>query len=321
MEISHDRILVTGGAGFIGSHTTDALLNAGVETWVLDKFSTGSLRNLSRWRNDKRLHIVRGEVANFRLLVKLAKKVDGITHLAAQVSPYVSMTNPELTNVVNVNGTLNVLRAGQQEDVQRIVYASSSSVYGQLQRTRMRENEPTTPITPYGVSKLAGEKYCQAFSRAFDLPTISLRYFNVFGIRQSSNPYSGVIAIFAKALTDGRSPIIYGDGRQTRDFTHVTDVVNANLLALQSHKGIGETFNIGTGRPTSINQLYSLIARISARHDIHPIHKTKRPGDITASCADISMARTRLKFKPAIKLENGLAELLNWLESRAKGKD
>jgi len=318
MKISYDRILVTGGAGFIGSHTSDALLDAAVETWVLDNFSTGSLRNLSRWRNDRRLHLVRGGVTNFQLLAKLARRVDGIVHLAAQVSPYVSMTNPELTNAVNVNGTLNVLRAGEQEDVQRVVYASSSSVYGELQRKRMGENEPTTPITPYGVSKLAGEKYCQAFSRAFDLPTISLRYFNVFGIRQSSNPYSGVIAIFAKALTDGRAPIIYGDGRQTRDFTHVTDVVKANLLALQSHKGIGETFNIGTGYPTSINQLYSLIARISDRQDIHPTHKSKRPGDIMASCADISRARTCLKFKPAIKLENGLAGLLNWLQSEVE---
>jgi UDP-glucose 4-epimerase len=321
MKISYDRILVTGGAGFIGSHTSDALLDAAVETWALDNFSTGSLRNLSRWKNDRRLHLVQGGVTNFRLLAKVARKVDGIVHLAAQVSPYVSMTNPELTNAVNVNGTLNVLRAAEEEDVQRIVYASSSSVYGQLQRKRMRENEPTTPITPYGVSKLAGEKYCQAFSRAFDLPTISLRYFNVFGIRQSSNPYSGVIAIFAKALTDGRPPIIYGDGRQTRDFINVTDVVKANLLALQSHKGIGETFNIGTGRPTSINQLYNLIARIADRQSIHPIHKAKRPGDITTSCADISRARTRLKFKPAIKLEKGLAELLNWFESGARGKD
>jgi UDP-glucose 4-epimerase len=321
MKISFDRILVTGGAGFIGSHTSDALLDAAVETWVLDNFSTGSLQNLSRWRNDKRLHLVRGGVTNFRLLAKLTRKVDGIVHLAAQVSPYVSMTNPELTNAANVNGTLNVLRAGEREQVQRIVYASSSSVYGELQRKRMRENEPTTPITPYGVSKLAGEKYCQAFSRAFDLPTISLRYFNVFGIRQSSSPYSGVIAIFAKALTDGRSPIIYGDGRQTRDFIHVTDVVKANLLALQSRKGIGETFNIGTGHPTSINQLYSLIARISNQQNIHPTYKTKRPGDITASCADISRARARLKFKPAIKLGNGLAELLNWLKAEARAKD
>jgi UDP-glucose 4-epimerase len=231
------------------------------------------------------------------------------------------MTNPELTNAVNVNGTLNVLRAGEQEHVQRIVYASSSSVYGELQRKQMRENEPTTPITPYGVSKLAGEKYCQAFSRAFDLPTISLRYFNVFGTRQSSNPYSGVIAIFAKALADGRPPIIYGDGRQTRDFIHVDDVVKANLLALQSHKGTGETFNIGTGLPTSINQLYSSIARISNRQDIHPIHKMKRPGDITDSCADISRVRARLKFKASIKLENGLAELLSWLGSGARWKD
>jgi UDP-N-acetylglucosamine/UDP-N-acetyl-alpha-D-glucosaminouronate 4-epimerase len=321
MKISHDRILVTGGAGFIGSHITDALLSAAVETWVLDNFSTGLSQNLSGWKNDRRLHLVRGEVTNFRLLTKLARRVDGIVHLAAQVSPYVSMTNPELTNDVNVNGTLNVLRAGEQEDVQKVVYASSSSVYGELQRKRMNENEPTTPITPYGVSKLAGEKYCQAFSRAFDLPTISLRYFNVFGIRQSSNPYSGVIAIFAKALTHGRSPIIYGDGRQTRDFTHVVDVVRANLLALQSHKGIGETFNIGTGHPTSINQLYSLMARISGRQDIRPIHKAKRPGDITDSCADISKAWTRLKFKPAIKLENALGELLNWLKSEARGKD
>ena len=317
MKISYDRILVTGGAGFIGSHTSDALLDAAVETWVLDNLSTGSLQNLSRWKYEKRLHLVRGEITDFRLLSKLAKQVDGIIHLAAQVSPYVSMTNPESTNSVNVDGTLNVLRVAKKEGVQKIVYASSSSVYGELQRKRMKEDYPTTPITPYGVSKLAGEKYCQAFARALDLSTVSLRYFNVFGIRQSSNPYSGVIAIFAKALSDGRSPIIYGNGRQTRDFINVVDVVKANLLALQSHKGIGEIFNIGTGNPTSINQLYSLIARISNKKGIHPIHKEKRPGDITISCADILKARRILKFKPQVTLENGLTDLLNWLKFEA----
>jgi UDP-glucose 4-epimerase len=320
-KISYDRVLVTGGAGFIGSHTTDALLRAAVETWILDNFSTGSSRNLSHWRNDKRLHVVHGEVTNFCLLSKVAKRVDAIIHLAAQVSPYVSMNNPELTNAVNVNGTLNVLRAARKVGVRKIVYASSSSVYGELQRTRMRENESTTPITPYGVSKLAGEKYCQAFAHAFDLPTVSLRYFNVFGVRQSSNPYSGVIAIFAKALTDGRQPIIYGNGQQTRDFIHVTDIIKANLLALKSQKGTGETFNIGTGSPTSINQLYNLIALSSGRQDIRPIYKSKRPGDIVSSCADISNARTHLKFRPTTKLENGITDLLNSLKPGRSVKD
>src|SRR5208282_1708617 len=177
---SFDRILVTGGAGFIGSHTTDALLDAGVETWVLDDLSSGSLSNLSHWKSEKKFHFVRGSVTSFRSVTTLARKVDGIIHLAAQASPYVSMMNPEVTNDVNVNGSLNILRAGKLAHVHRVVYASSSSVYGELRRSKMRENEPTTPITPYGVSKLAGEKYCQAFSRAFNLPTISFRYFNVF---------------------------------------------------------------------------------------------------------------------------------------------
>lgn len=179
----------------------------------------------------------------------------------------------------------------------------------------MRENQPTTPITPYGVSKLAAEKYCQAFFRAYGLPTVSLRYFNVYGERQSANPYSGVIAIFAKALLHERTPSIYGDGRQTRDFIHVSDVVRANLLALESKRGLGETFNVGTQRATSINQLYRLLARLSDKEETHPIFKPKRIGDPRNSCADISKARSLLRFKPLVELEPGLESLLTWLKS------
>ena len=309
MRLTYDNVLVTGGAGFIGSHTVDAILANGLEVWVLDNLSSGYVRNLSKWRKHPKLHFEKGDITQYKAVDRLVRRVEAIVHLAAVVSPTISMRKPELTNAVNVSGTLNLLRAGLRNGVQRIVFASSSSVYGKSKNTPISEDNPLDPITPYGASKLDAEKYCQAYYKAYGLETISLRYFNVYGERQRSNPYSGVIAIFARNLLRGKRPVIHGDGKQTRDFIHVSDVVNANLLALQSKKGIGEAFNIGTGRSTSIRQLSHLMASL-LRSDTEPVFEKPRPGDILHSLARITNARTMLGFQPRIDLRMGLLGLL-----------
>jgi UDP-glucose 4-epimerase len=312
--VKYDRVLVTGGSGFIGSHTVDALLQENVETLVLDDLSTGAYVNLAGHKGDRLLHVVKGTVSNPKTVTKLTARVDAVIHLAAIVSPMVSVLRPEVTNDVNVRGTLNVLQAALKSKVPRLVFASSSSVYGDTGSPRqIDELTLTNPINPYGVSKLAGEKYCAAFYTTYDLDTISLRYFNVYGERQKHNPYSGVIAIFANAMLRNRRVFIDGDGRQTRDFVHVTDVARANLAALECQSGRGEAFNIGTGMPTSINTLFRLVARSSRRHGARPIHRSLRVGDIRNSCANVSNASRLLKFRPRIELKEGVTRLLDWL--------
>ena len=304
--MEHDSVLVTGGAGFIGSHTVEALLDLNVRTWILDDLSSGGLRNLSGVIHDPKLRFVRGSITNYQTVRTLARKVDAIIHLAAQISPFISMKHPETTTTTNVNGTLNVLRAAVREKIQKVVFASSSSVYGDVKSRYVSEKLPTNPITPYGASKLAAEKYCGAFYRAYDVPTISLRYFNVYGQRQSSNPYSGVIAIFARALIDRRRPSIFGDGYQTRDFIHVSDVARANIRALQSERGYGDAFNVGTGKAITVKHLVDLLREILGRNEIQPIFRKRRPGDIRDSCADLTKTRSILGFTPQVDLKAGL---------------
>jgi UDP-glucose 4-epimerase len=209
-----------------------------------------------------------------------------------------------------VSGTLNVLRAGLKNRVDRVVFASSSSIYGNTTSKPIPEDSILDPVTPYGVSKLAAEKYCKVFCGRYDLSTISLRYFNVYGERQSSNPYSGVIAIFTKQLINGLRPQIFGDGRQTRDFIHVSDVTRANLLALQSKQGDGEAFNIGTGISTTVNKLANILTALIGRRDITPVHLKPRESDIRNSCADISKARKVLHFVAQVELRRGLRLLV-----------
>jgi UDP-glucose 4-epimerase len=306
------RVLVTGGAGFIGSHTVDLLLDEGAEVWVLDDLSSGSSVNLSRWKGKKsRLHFRKNTVIQYRVVESLAKKVDAIVHLAAVVSPYFSLKRPEIVNEVNVSGTLNILRAAVKNKLQKIVFASSSSVYGNQDALPISEDNPLHPATPYGVSKLAGEKYCGAYYRSYGLNTVSLRYFNVYGERQSANPYSGVIAIFAKRLAQRRQPTIYGDGGQTRDFIHVSDVARANLQALQTNAGLGDAFNIGTGVATTINQLYSTLAELYENRETAPIHADTRPGDIRESYANMFSSKSVLGFEHRIDLNQGLRALIS----------
>jgi UDP-glucose 4-epimerase len=305
-----DRVLVTGGAGFIGSHTVDALLNEEVKVWILDDLSSGSLRNIRHLRKNPQCRFKRGSITNYRAVESLARKVDAIIHLAAVVSPFVSVKKPELVNDVNAGGTLNVLRAARKTGVKRVVCASSSSVYGNQALLPITETNPLQPITPYGVSKLAGEKYCGAFYQTFGLETICFRYFNVYGSRQSANPYSGVISIFANKLRKGLPPQIFGDGEQTRDFIHVSDVVGANLMGLQTTRGVGEAFNVGTGRATSINSLVSILAGLCEKSWIVPVHLGPRRGDIKDSYADVTRAKETLGFQSKVELREGLQGLL-----------
>ena len=309
--MAYDSVLVTGGAGFIGSHTVDALLNEGYSTWVLDDLSTGSLRNLRRLKSERKFHFRRGSTLQPKLVESIARKVDAIIHLAAIISPYYSVKKPKIVNSVNVTGTINVLNAAVQERIQKLVFASSSSVYGNQTLLPIVEDSSLHPFTPYGASKLAGEKYCEAYFRTYGLKTIALRYFNVYGARQSANPYSGVIAIFAKKLKAGLCPTIFGDGKQTRDFVHVSDVVRANLQALASAKGIGEAFNVGTGHPTTVNELSSLLAGLCRRPELTPRHLPDREGDIRDSYSNMTKANAILSFQPKTGLKQGLQALLH----------
>lgn len=302
---------MTGGMGFIGSHTVDSLLLNDAEVWVLDDLSSGHLHNLARWKHDTKLHFKKASLTNYRVVDSLTRKVDAVIHLAALVSPLISVRKPETTNNVNVSGTLNVLQAGLRNEIDRVVFASSSSLYGNTWPMPVSEDTVLNPITPYGVSKLAAEKYCKVFSQQYRHGTISLRYFNVYGERQSSNPYSGVIAIFANRLIRGRRPLIFGDGRQTRDFIDVSDVARANLLALQSREGKGDVFNIGTGVPTTINKLAKILMELTGRRDLAPVHQRTREGDIRDSYADVAKARRILNFRAEVPLKDGLRLLIN----------
>jgi UDP-glucose 4-epimerase len=306
MRQTFDKVLVTGGAGFIGSHTVDALLHSGSRVFVLDNFSSGSLSNLRQWKKNTHLRIRRGSIMNYKTVFDATRKVEAIVHVAALVSPDISVRRPELTNAVNVSGTLNVLRAALSNGIKRVVFASSSSLYGNPRNVPTRENEPLEPITPYGVSKLAGEHYCRVYHKTYDLSTISLRYFNVYGPRQAYNPYSGVITIFANLLSKGLRPRVHGDGTQTRDFIYVSDVVEANLLALRAKKGEGQAFNVGTGVPTTITRLARTLAEIARKKWIPPIYDSARLGDVKQSCAHMAKARSVLGFLPEVTLRQGL---------------
>lgn len=306
---SYSRVLVTGGAGFIGSHTVDRLLAEGLEVVILDDLRSGRLENINQHVKKRGFCFVRGDVRDSRLVRDLVKDVDSIVHLAALISVPESIEDPLLTNDVNVNGTLNLLKASMDFNVKRFVYASSCAVYGNAKVLPTKEDSPLEPLSPYGVSKLAAEKYVGVFYEVYGLETVCLRYFNVYGPRQAYNDYSGVITKFIDRLTKDLPLVVFGDGEQTRDFVYVRDVVEANILALKKEDAAGETFNIGTGVATKINQLASALLEITKKTHLKLKHSKPREGDINHSFADISKARKKLHYDPKVSLKEGLEEL------------
>jgi len=308
--VRNSRILVTGGAGFIGSSLVERLIEEGHDVVVLDNFSTGTTGNLEMYLNNRSLHVVRGDIRNPRAVKKALKEATTVFHLAALVDVPISVENPILNNDVNVGGTLSVLEASVAESVDRFIYISSCAVYGEARYLPINEEHPTMPLSPYGVSKLAAENYCRNYHEIRGLKTCCLRFFNVYGYRQHAGSYSGVISKFIRKIQGCESPVIYGDGKQTRDFVYLEDVIDACLLAMESARTDGGTFNIGTGKPTTITQLAEMIIELSGKTSLGPIYKKPRKGDVENSYADINMARKSLNFKPKTELKNGLRSLM-----------
>jgi UDP-N-acetylglucosamine/UDP-N-acetyl-alpha-D-glucosaminouronate 4-epimerase len=298
------KVLVTGGGGFIGSNLARALVQRGDEVRVLDNFSTGNRTNLAELTGE--VEVVEGELRSYERVHAATRGVEVVFHQGALPSVPRSVQDPLTTGAVNVEGTLNVLLAARDEGVRRIVFASSSSVYGNSGDLPRIESAHPDPISPYGVSKLAAERYCVSFSRVYALETVALRYFNVFGPNQDpTSQYSAVIPRFLTAIADGHPVSIYGDGGQQRDFTYVDNVVEANLLAAEAKDASGTVLNIATGRPTSVNQLADVIGTLLDRtveREKHPA----RAGDVRDSWADIARAREVLGWEPRVTLEAGL---------------
>jgi len=307
-----EKILVTGGAGFIGSHIVDRLLANGFEVSILDNLSSGNKENIQQHLSKKNLHFIKGDIRDAKTVKQAVSDIDAIIHEAAHISVTQSFEKPFLTNEVNVTGTLNLLKASSDANVKRFIYASSCAVYGETATLPIKETTPTRPISPYAASKLAAENYCKAFHKIYGLQTVSLRYFNVYGPRQTNSPYSGVITIFISRLLNSETPIIYGDGTQTRDFTHVQDVAQASILALHAKNAAGEEFNVATGKSTTINQLAGTLLNITGQTHLQPRHLEPRPGDIKHSYADISKAKKVLTYTPEINLKEGLNRLVEW---------
>lgn len=298
--------LVTGGAGFIGSHLAEELVKRGENVRVIDNFFSGKAENMASFIND--VEFYEGDIRDEELLKKIMPGVDYVLHHAAVASVPRSVENPEESTEVNVMGTLNVLRRAAENKVKRLVYAGSSSAYGNSDTEKKSELEAPDPISPYAVTKLAGEYYCRSFAYIYGLETVVLRYFNVFGERQDPKSlYSAVIPLFCAAAKEGRPATIYGTGRQTRDFTYVKNNVEANLLAAKTPGISGEVINIACGRTVDLIELHSAINRIMGK-DLPPVMAPPRVGDVMHSSADITKAKKLLGYEPKFSFEEGLAK-------------
>jgi UDP-glucose 4-epimerase len=305
--------LVTGGAGFIGSNIVEELLRRGQHVRVLDNFSTGREENVADFANQ--IELVRGDLRDEQTVDGAVKGVDYVLHQAALASVPRSIVDPSANNQVNVQGTLNVLIAAKRHNVRRVVYASSSSVYGDSEELPKVETMTPNPKSPYAVAKLAAEYYCRVYGELHGVPTVSLRYFNVFGPRQDpGSQYSAVIPLFIKALLEGRSPNIHGDGEQSRDFTFISNVVNANLLACEAKMTGARVYNIACGGRYTLNQLYAALrARIGS--DVEPVYGPPRPGDVKHSMAGIERIQKELGFKVDVPFEEGIDRTVQWYQT------
>jgi UDP-glucose 4-epimerase len=305
MFMKNKKIVITGGAGFIGSNLANAIYENN-EVIILDDVSTGRMQNIQELATNQDIEFIKGSVADLDLLRKIFKGVDYVFHLAAIPSVIQSISDPQLTNSVNLNGTINVLMAAKENQVKKVVYASSAAVYGNTDIIPIQEKNQTMPESPYGTQKLGGEHYLRVFYEVYGLATTSLRYFNVFGPKQDpSSHYSPVIPKFITAISKDSQPTIFGDGNQTRDFIYVEDVVQANLLAAENASSNGMTINIACGKETSINDLAETVIRLMGK-EILPIHAPERKGEIIRSLADISLAKQVFGFEPVFSVEKGL---------------
>ena len=307
--------LVTGGAGFIGSHLVERLIAKTEKVRIIDNLSTGQWGNIERFR--EQIEFIKGDICNLSLVQEVMRGVAYVLHQAALSSVPRSVVDPLATHTANVNGTLNVLLAARDAKVKRVVYASSSSVCGEPLVLPNVESMVPQPCSPYAASKLMGEIYCQVFHRVYGLETVSLRYFNVFGERQDpSSPYSGVVAKFITSLLEAEAPTIFGDGEQSRDFTYVENVVEANLSAVETEAVAGEVFNVACGEQLTINGLFQLLTEIAGvPSGLKPKYEPTRPGDVRHSLADISKARALLGYEPKVKAREGFARTVEWYRS------
>lgn len=313
-NIKDKNILITGSAGFIGSHLTETLVKANVNVIGIDNFYNGLSDNLKNFIDKPNFKFYQGDIRDGEFIQEISKDIDIIFHVGAFISAQLSLKMSELCNDVNVKGTLNLLNAARLNDVERFVFSSSSALYGDGPELPKHERMYPDSLTPYGVSKLAGESYTTTFYKVYGLKTTALRYFNVYGPRQRNTEYAGVISLFTEGiLREGKNPIIYGDGNQTRDFIYVNDIVKANILAATHSKSVGQIFNVATEKSIDINSLTKLILKYTNREDLEIKYAPPRKGDILYSQADITKIQMMLGFKPKYTIEEGLKEYIDYL--------
>ena len=307
-------VAVTGGAGFIGSHIAGTIAASGAKVRIIDDLSTGHRENLDELSGD--IEFIEGTIADPALMTRALKDVEVVFHEAAIPSVPRSVEDPEQTHIASVDGTFNLLLAAREQKVRRVVYAASSSAYGDQPTLPKVEDMTPDPLSPYAVAKLVGEYYCQVFTRVYGLETVSLRYFNVFGPRQDpGSQYSGVVSRFISTLCSNQTPVIYGDGEQSRDFTYIDNVVSANLKAATTTKGVGQVINVALGERITLNQLLSELKELIGRVDVVAEYREPRVGDVRHSLADITRAKELLGFEPVIELREGLQRTVDWWKS------
>ncbi len=309
------KAIVTGGAGFIGSHIVDELLNRNIETFVIDNLSTGSLDNLRQHGNNSLLHIIIGDAKNIATLLDGVSDIDVVFHEAAIASITRSISEPMVVHDVNVNMSLEIMNFCVAKKIRRLVFASSAAVYGVI-KGKASEEQICRPYSPYGATKLAVEDYLSAYYQTYGLETVALRYFNVFGARQKLNDYSGVITVFINQLMSKQEPTIYGDGLQTRDFINVKDIVQANMLGMESPNAAGKVFNVATGNSTSILELLMTLKTVTNTGNISHKFGPPRPGDVKFGLANAEKIVDSLGFVPKIAISEGLADVVRHIQSK-----
>jgi nucleoside-diphosphate-sugar epimerase len=303
--------LVTGGAGFIGSHIAAALIDRGARVRIIDDLSTGYTENLADIGGD--IDFIQGSLVDQKALSRALEDVEFVFHEAAIPSVPRSVAKPTETHEASVNATFSLLLAARDQKIRRLVYAASSSAYGDQPELPKREDMRPDPMSPYAVAKLVGEYYCQVFTRSYALETVSLRYFNVFGPRQDpGSQYSGVISRFIDSALNEKQPTIYGDGEQSRDFTYISNVVDANLKAAESDLAVGQVINIATGERVTINEVFEMVKKLTGRSSLKAEYASPRAGDVRDSLADLSLARSLLGYRPEVGLEEGLRLTIDW---------